>query len=893
MRKVFASRILHMLNEMRSNKTVQFIMFISISIIIACLSHTFFISEWFAGKYMLGMNDGLSQMLPFKQLLYDGYASGNFFYSNQFGMGGGTYSQLGYYFSNSIFFLITAGITFLLEKMNVIEKPNLIYWADLILIISVVRMTLIIVVTTIYFRYININVKYAYIGAVIYSTSIIYFRHVAYWEFFADAMLWLPLLLMGIEKIIREKKLSLFIASVAISLFDNFYFAYINFLLASMYILFRFFIPLFSKETNKIHQVKLFILSGLAGFGISAVSFIPIVYGYLHNHRIPFQGTAPIFGVTDSLLLDSKIVVLPTFALVCLFIKPYYKNYLFRLFACLTILSILLHFSPLVASIFNGFSAPQYRWEYFLSLMASGVIATGLQHIKNVTRRQVVLSVAWIVVVYAVSYVGLKTYYYLVKKQWSIFSLQNSYLAIAAIVTIVLFILYHFYKRRLLFHIFCISLIVIAIYTSNIYQMIKLSGEGSANASQQVMNSDKYNGKDQRELIEQIKQREHDSFYRIDWMIGTRNNTPIVQDFHGFSVYSSILNKHLLYFYLYDLEIDMGRESASRYMTLGDRANLHSLLRGKYYITDEKKAIPSGFEKVLSVGNYIAYENKNILPFFRPTSIVFMEKDLERAPVTAKERAMLEGVILTTGSTTNKKIPIPESLNVIQDVQIYAKDAVYAEGQLHVMENIGGIDVVLNDQALSKNDFYVSFYLERFDQDKGYTLKVNDYVTTRKKNTSIYKTGVNKITIRVPNRERISIRVPKGKYKLTDLELYEEDYDYLHRAKKESLRIPEVPVYWSGNKVTLIYDNKENDHFATVPIPFEKGWTLRMNGQRVDVLRANYAFIGFPLKKGINHIELVYYPPYFFLSLFITIVSIIILLLVKVKGKGKEEIKGF
>ena len=64
---------------------------------------------------------------------------------------------------------------------------------------------------------------------------------------------------------------------------------------------------------------------------------------------------------------------------------------------------------------------------------------------------------------------------------------------------------------------------------------------------------------------------------RIDWFAPTRNNTPIVQEFNGMSVYSSILNKHLLHFYYEDLQIDMPFESVSRYAS-GVRTNLYSLL---------------------------------------------------------------------------------------------------------------------------------------------------------------------------------------------------------------------------------------------------------------------------------------------------------------------------
>src|SRR5699024_12874897 len=91
-------------------------------------------------------------------------------------LGGGIYSQLSYYFSTSVIFIITVLITYLLEVTHLIKEPDIFYWADAILIISMIRMTLIISLTTLYFRYMNIWMIPAFIGAVFYGTSIIYFR---------------------------------------------------------------------------------------------------------------------------------------------------------------------------------------------------------------------------------------------------------------------------------------------------------------------------------------------------------------------------------------------------------------------------------------------------------------------------------------------------------------------------------------------------------------------------------------------------------------------------------------------------------------------------------------------------------------------------------------------
>ena len=871
----FINTLFHFLQSNQNKKKnglLAISILFSISFIIALLSHSFFLSEWFEGRYMTGMNDGLSQMLPFKKLLYHEYSSGNFFYSDQFGMGGGIYSQLSYYFSTSIVFIITVLITYMLEMTHLIKEPDIFYWADAILIVSVIRMTLIISLTTLYFRYMNIQMISAFIGAVFYGTSVIYFRHVTYWEFFADAMLWLPLLLFGIEKVIKEKKAGWFTIAISISLFDNFYFAYINFLLASIYIIFRWFMPLYAQETSKIKQIKLYGYSGLAGFGISAISFIPAVYGYLNNHRMPYEDPIPILGVPDNLLLDGRIIVLPAFVVLCLFVISFYKNKMFRFFACLTILSVMLHFSPIIASAFNGFSAPQYRWEYFLSLMAGGVVATGLQQIHQINRRHVGISIACTFTIFGISYLGQSLYFSTAK---------TTYLLIATLITITTFSLYAWKRNKLFFLILSVMLVMLSLYTSNLYQMIKLpNGESTQAVTKEYMKSDQYNGRDQLELIQEIQQQEGEPFYRMDWMIETRNNTPLVQDFHGFSVYSSILNKHLLYYYLYDLEIDMGRESVSRYGTLGDRANLHSILSGKYYITEEgNKAIPYGFKKERAVGNYVAYRNMNLLPFVRTTHIAFTEEDLLHASPIAKERAMVKGIVLKKESLITKEAPIPKSKNIIDHVAINTVGSSYQNQKLEVRDDLGGLDILIENPNEDIEDYYISFYLKRLDKDQGYKLLVNNYETSRKKNTSIYRTSVDHLTIRVPGNEPISIRLPKGIYKLADLSLFEEDYQSLTTAKKESEQQSNIPFTWSKNKINITYNNVANEKYMSLPVPYEKGWRVYINGQESNLLQANYAFIGVPLQSGLNQIEFVYYPPYFFISLFISIFSFILVLI--------------
>ncbi len=100
---------------------------------------------------------------------------------------------------------------------------------------------------------------------------------------------------------------------------------------------------------------------------------------------------------------------------------------------------------------------------------------------------------------------------------------------------------------------------------ANTYQKYVLSeSSGIKDVTKSYLTSNEYDGEEQRRLLNNIrKDDDGDPYTRIDWMNGVRNNTPLMQDFNGFSAYSSILNRDLLLFYWEDLQIDMGRKASA------------------------------------------------------------------------------------------------------------------------------------------------------------------------------------------------------------------------------------------------------------------------------------------------------------------------------------------
>ncbi|MGF7536383.1 YfhO family protein [Bacillus mexicanus] len=845
----------------------KYVMIYAASLLVSILAHAFFVKEWADGRYMTGPGDGLAQMIVFKKLLFDQYTHLNFFYQYSFGLGGGTFSQLGYYFSASFLFLVVSAGVWLLQAIQLIGEADTLFWAESAVFVSIFKLSLIIFTAASVFHYLLKHRAASFTGAVLYGVSIIYFRHEAYWEFFTDTMIWLPLLVLGAEKIMRERRPAWFIIACALTLINNFYFAYINLIFIGIYVLFRWLIRLEKHEEKRWIQFRMFLVSGLISFGISTAAFVPVVYGYLNNLRPPYSQKIEWLNFDDNILFSSRIIILPAAFLLFLFIVSFYKNRVFRLFAGVSLLFILFHFSPYAASVFNGFSAPQNRFEYVLAFTIAGAAAAGLSQLSKLKWKELLPAIAVVLLLYM---------YHIHRYELDIWETANKSILLLLFLTIAALFAAGFTKKWAKAAVYGV-VILSSLFIANIYQKYALSeGGGLDSVTKAYLTGEEYKGQEASELIRRLQKEDDDPLMRIDWMNGVFNNTPIIYGFNGVSAYSSILNKHLLTFYWNDLSIDMGRESVSRYASFGDRANLYSLLYGKYYMTEKTNEanVPYGFKKHAESERYVIYENQYMLPFVKTADVLYSESELDKRPALAKEQAMLKGIVLADPSEKTEQAP--KLANLIRKSDITAKHAQYQNGLLTVTGENGGELIITPEEASSApGDYYVSFYLKSKAKDKGFTLKVNDYVTTRKSNQSIYKTGVNDITVRVPKSDHISIKLPKGAYELKNIALYEENYSTLKSAVLQNNTDKADNLKWDKNKLTFAY-HLSKDQYIMLPIPYEKGWELKINGKPQTLEKADYAFLGFKAQKGDNHIELVYYPPYFKISMMLTLVSLLI-----------------
>ena len=114
--------------------------YIFIFVLLSLVGHSYVIYKFYHdGILFTGPNDGMEQMVPIQMFLFNQWSHGNWFYSSDFGLGGDFFTDLSYYFSTNILFIINALIIMLLKLVIHLDTSQLLFWMNNALIVSIIK----------------------------------------------------------------------------------------------------------------------------------------------------------------------------------------------------------------------------------------------------------------------------------------------------------------------------------------------------------------------------------------------------------------------------------------------------------------------------------------------------------------------------------------------------------------------------------------------------------------------------------------------------------------------------------------------------------------------------------------------------------------------------------
>ena len=382
-------------------------------------------------------------------------------------------------------------------------------------------------------------------------------------------------------------------------------------------------------------------------------------------------------------------------------------------------------------------------------------------------------------------------------------------------------------------------------------------------------------GEEVSELFQQVRKIEKNEtgFYRMEVMPPKTSNDPFLYNYNGISVFSSMLPEKTVT----TMEnFGFHNNGINSYKYEGSTLPLDSLLGVKYLIRRTGKYEEKLKKSIYTKGDFAVYEN----PY--AVSIAYM------APKAMKE---WKSRYSTPFSVQNSFI---ENLSGVKGV--------FSELKLET-------GAATNGTITLRDSHHFGFSRTDSKMESRFSIKIKD--TTNRNVYFYFETQPNKVDYgyvmvgdrRIDFNAKRSTMVDVGfceADKPVSVELvYKADSDasgsigifanMLEEAKfKEAIQIVknnsmQIEKFEDGFVQGTV--NAGNSGVLLTTIPYHKGWSVKVDGRPADTYAVDEGFLAFDMAEGKHAIQLRYMTPLFPLGAGITAISVIIILLVSIRRR--------
>ncbi len=686
-----------------------------------------------------------------------------------------------------------------------------------------------------------------------------------YWNImWLDGLLFLPLITLGIKKIIDEDKFNLYIISLFLSIISNYFITYMLCIFSCIF----FIIYLIFKEnlTRKqlLKKIFVFTFSSILAGSLAAFMILPYasslssisatgdkftfyknfnfnIINFLSNH----------FSLTNSIVFSSQDYFLPNISsgiIVFLLVILFYFNSDIKLkdkiMASLFILILFISFLYVPLDfIWHGFHTPNdlpFRYSFIYVFILNIIAFYSLLKIDKL-KIKYLLSLAIIL--------GLFCLYSNLTNFLSSFSFDTNILLLIGFVILIL--LYklnnnNLYKYGILF------LVVVDIILN-----INLNWDIDHDKNNFMDNYVQVNS-----TINYIKNNDN-SFYRIEKDFNQTLNDGAWYDYKGISIFSSVAYENMAK--AQKLLGIAGNDINSYYYKLNTPI-YNSLMSIKYLINTKTNNYYSYFNTInynnIYENNYflspiIAVENNinnweynHANPFLNQQDFVYKATNIEN--IFDKLEINYDKNQNTFTFNNNMIINNEMEKSNYIDLGITAKTSgniyLYVESY-----NLSGYFV--------NNEFYSVTTNEPYITDIGYynegdTVNIKFYLTPDINIVTLYAYTMN-----------------HGKF-----------IDFYNILNKNSIAI----TNYKDNYIEGIIET-DKDMTAFTSLNYDPGFNVYIDNQKVNTKKLANAFLSFDIPSGKHNIKIKYTIPYLKLGIIISGISLTILILINILKKMKKE----
>lgn len=679
-----------------------------------------------------------------------------------------------------------------------------------------------------------------------------------------DAFVYLPLVILGIHRLMDLKKPTVLFVTYLLLFVSNFYMGFMLGLFSFLY----FFARAFTQwKTYKKSILPYGITSLLAG-GASMILVLPAVLDLRANGETLSQVTQlkteatsfwdivmkNMIGVYDTTKYGSipfiYIGLLPLIFCIFYFVCkeiPLKNKFIYGGLFGFLIASFYL--TPLNL-FWHGMHAPNmflFRYSFLFSFLVVLLAGYGFEKFKREDLGQLVGTTILLIAVFALAEGTKNTKSY-------------TYIPLSAFIITVIFLLLYlasiiFYQLKKIPMQQLVVLLLLLVSTEAIINTnAMLNGIlDDWNYASRSLYSEPYPAI--KQLVDRTK-KENDTFYRLENLNPVSSNDSINYGYSGVSLFSSIRNRNSSA-YLNDLGFrSRGTALNIRYP---NNTLLMDALVGIKYNLSESDPLKFGYSPIDSAGNYSLYENSYALPlgFLADASIYDVEEP--KNDNLGSQTALFNALADEHSNYFSFYQPtILDKKNVA--IEQNGTSVTYRELQNNVSKDITWtVEVPAHTQA------YISLFPTDFNQLESSTATVSVNGVSQKSQINItgqyYNIGYYEepttVTFTVSFYGTTAVSFMDPKVVGLDTEAFENSF--------KKIQAKGVDLTTSGRKASGTV-TADKDQVLLTTIPYDKGWHAYIDGKKVPIASFKDAFVSVPITQGKHTIKFVYLPEGFLLG---------------------------
>ena len=548
--------------------------------------------------------------------------------------------------------------------------------------------------------------------------------------FFMAPMIWLPLLLIGVERIFRGKSPVFFIFMVFIAAVSNFYFLYVLTLALILYVGFRFF-SLGKKSVKEFFQyVGRFLLYGIIGVAMSAALLVPVIFAMLDG-----TGARGVFSGGGSLLYSGKYYLdliksllssdiigserlytnigLPALAFLAVLLLFAKKGKPYKQLKIAVLMAVVFLLFPIFGCIFNGLSYACNRWLFIIMFFIGYILTMVWEDITHPDAAQ-----KRIMLLGTVIYTGVILLLYVMNLDVSANGFTGVIFTWAFLAVILLFQEEgsgsRIFKRGCSTVLIVLLIVNIFVNWNYRYDLNKDSYmnrfDQSAEWTNKLQTSAAVLASSDEVDTEQFSRYEADDSGDISAL-----NASSIFGVNGTQFYWSIANGDVSAF-LNDMDVNI--YSGYRYSGLDQRTFLMEAAGVRYYVKKRaKSALPCGYKKIDEVDmgdevHFDIYENKYALPLGYTSDHYITQEQYEGYSDLQKQQAILQGIVIGEDDASIKekyKKAEPLFNDTKMDYTVTPSNKVIMLDDNHILVTEKGGSIELGFANVKGNEVYLQF----------------------------------------------------------------------------------------------------------------------------------------------------------------------------------------